>query len=284
MGIIVNQVSFEYNKDTNQSKKALDNVNISIEQGEFVAIIGRSGSGKSTLSKMMNGLLKPDSGGIFYNGEDIWDKDYNRVKLRGKVGMVFQYPEYQLFESSVIKDVCFGPRNVGMKKIDIELNSYEALKMVGIGEDLLDVSPFELSGGQKRRVAIAGVLAMKPEMIILDEPAAGLDVIGKEKIFGILKDINKKSNTTIVFISHNMEDVVQYADRVIVLENGTVLMDGNVKDIFARKEELKGLGLGELPIAELFEILKKNGMNDLGNPLTVEEALEELFRYEMENC
>lgn len=284
MGIIVNQVSFEYNKDTNQSKKAIDNVNISIEQGEFVAIIGRSGSGKSTLSKMMNGLLKPDSGGIFYNGEDIWDKDYNRVKLRGKVGMVFQYPEYQLFENSVIKDVCFGPRNVGMKKIDIELNSYEALKMVGIGEDLLDVSPFELSGGQKRRVAIAGVLAMKPEMIILDEPAAGLDVIGKEKIFGILKDINKKSNTTIVFISHNMEDVVQYADRVIVLENGTVLMDGNVKDIFARKEELKGLGLGELPIAELFEILKKNGMNDLGNPLTVEEALEELFRYEMENC
>lgn len=284
MGIIVNEVSFEYNKGTNQSIKALNNVNISIEQGEFVAIIGPSGSGKSTLSKMMNGLLKPDDGGIYYNGEDIWDKDYNRVKLRGKVGMVFQYPEYQLFESTVIKDVSFGPKNIGMKKLDIEFNSYEALKMVGIGEDLLDVSPFELSGGQKRRVAIAGVLAMKPEVIILDEPAAGLDILGKEKIFDILKEINKKNNTTIVFISHNMEDVVQYADRVIVLGGGSVLMDGKVRDVFARKDELKSLGMGVIPIAELFDILKKNGMSNLGNPLTIEEALEELFRYEMENC
>jgi energy-coupling factor transport system ATP-binding protein len=198
--------------------------------------------------------------------------------------MVFQYPEYQLFESTVIKDVSFGPKNIGMKKLDIEFNSYEALKMVGIGEDLLDVSPFELSGGQKRRVAIAGVLAMKPEVIILDEPAAGLDILGKEKIFDILKEINKKNNTTIVFISHNMEDVVQYADRVIVLGGGSVLMDGKVRDVFARKDELKSLGMGVIPIAELFDILKKNGMSNLGNPLTIEEALEELFRYEMENC
>ena len=284
MGIIVNQVSYEYNKGTNQSIKALNKIDVNIEQGEFVAIIGQSGSGKSTLLKMMNGLLKPDEGGVFYNGEDIWDKDYNRVALRGKVGMVFQYPEHQLFESTVIKDVSFGPKNIGMKKLDVEFNSYKALKMVGIGEDLLDVSPFELSGGQKRRVAIAGVLAMKPEMIVLDEPAAGLDAKGKEKIFNILQEINEKNNTTVVFISHNMEDVVQYAKRVIVLDKGQVAMQGTVKEVFARKFELQSLGLGELPITELFDILKENGMRNLGNPLTVSEALEELYRYEMENC
>ena len=171
-----------------------------------------------------------------------------------------------------------------MKKLDVEFNSYEALKMVGIGEDLLDVSPFELSGGQKRRVAIAGVLAMKPEMIVLDEPAAGLDAKGKEKIFNILQEINEKNNTTVVFISHNMEDVVQYAKRVIVLDKGQVAMQGTVKEVFARKDELKKLGLGELSITRLFDILKENGMRNLGNPLTVQEALEELYQYEMENC
>lgn len=279
MGLILNNINYTYK----ENEEMLTNVNLVINEGEFVAIVGKTGSGKSTLVQMMNALLKPTNGEVYYNGEDVWDKDYNRVLFRGKVGMVFQYPEYQLFESTVIKDVCFGPKNIGMSKLDVELNSYEALKMVGIGEDHIDDSPLELSGGMKRRVAIAGILAMKPEIIILDEPTAGLDPEGRNDILNLLKKLNEEKNITVVIISHSMEDVAKFAKRVIILKDFTIHADGDVREILSNKELVNEAGL-ELPqMVQLYYKLYENGIKLSNIPLNEKEAFEEIKKYKSIN-
>lgn len=274
MAIILNHLHYIYNEGTSYEKHALCDVNIEIDDGEFVGIIGHTGSGKSTVIQTMNGLIKPTAGGVYYNGADIWDDDYDIAALRGKVGMVFQYPEHQLFETSVIKDVCFGPKNIGMSQLDVEMNAYNALKMVGIDESLIDSSPFELSGGQKRRVAIAGILAMKPQMIILDEPTAGLDPVGRCEILDLIRRLNKKEKMTVVLVSHSMEDVAEYVDRVIVMDDGKVAMDGPARKIFTRENELMEMGLDVPQVTKLFNILKKNGIETKNIPITIDEAYD----------
>ena len=220
MTLLVNELEHIYSRNTVYEKRALHDINIKIEDGEFIGLIGHTGSGKSTLIQHLNGLLKPTSGGIFYNGEDISDRDFSLKKLRSKVGLVFQYPEHQLFENTVVEDVRFGPKNVGVEPLEADLRVFEALKQVGIGEDLLDVSPLELSGGQKRRVAIAGVLAMNPEVLILDEPTAGLDPEGRDEILDLVNRLHKERNITVIIVSHSMEDMAKYVERLIVMNQG----------------------------------------------------------------
>ncbi len=258
MDILLNEVSYIYDEGTTYEKHALAGVSVRIGQGEFIGIIGRTGSGKSTFVKMLNGLLKPSYGGVYVNGEDIWDKDYKRAALRGRVGMVFQYPEHQLFESTVIKDVQFGPSNQGIDELQVELRSFEALKAVGIGEDLLDVSPLELSGGQKRRVAIAGVLAMKPEVLVLDEPTAGLDKAGQESVFELLHRLNQEG-ITIILITHRMEDVAEHVKRVLVMNDGRIVMDDAPENVFERYTEIERFGLRVPEVTYIMEGLRAQG-------------------------
>lgn len=255
MDILLNEVSYIYDEGTTYEKHALAGVSVRIGQGEFIGIIGKTGSGKSTFVKMLNGLLKPSYGGVYVNGEDIWDKDYKRAALRGRLGMVFQYPEHQLFESTVIKDVQFGPSNQGIDELQVELRSFEALKAVGIGEDLLDVSPLELSGGQKRRVAIAGVLAMKPEVLVLDEPTAGLDKAGQESVFELLHRLNQEG-ITIILITHRMEDVAEHVKRVLVMNDGRIVMDDAPENVFERYTEIERFGLRVPEVTYIMEGLR----------------------------
>lgn len=278
MAIIVNRLTHIYNKDTVYEKEALRDVNLQIADGEFVGVIGHTGSGKSTLIQHLNGLLRPTTGGVYYNGADIHDKDYSLKKLRGKVGLVFQYPEHQLFESSVIEDVKFGPRNMGMEQLDVELHAFEALKQVGIGEELLDVSPMKLSGGQKRRVAIAGVLAMEPEVLILDEPTAGLDPAGRDEILDLIKNLHKARNMTVILVSHSMEDVARYVERLVVMDSGTVCYDGTPVEVFSHYKELEKIGLSAPQVTYVMEGLAKRGIELPHNAITVEEAVESIFR------
>ena len=219
MAIIIHELEHRYEDGSAGEKVALHDVNIKIEQGEMIGLIGHTGSGKSTLIQHLNGLLKPTSGAVFYDGKDINDSDFSKKKLRSKVGLVFQYPEYQLFESTVIDDVKFGPKNIGMDSLKIDMNSFQALKQVGIGEDLLDVSPLELSGGQKRRVAIAGVLAMEPEVLILDEPTVGIDPQSRNHILSSLKRL-KEMGTTIIYTTHYMEEAQSLCNRVALMDHG----------------------------------------------------------------
>jgi len=256
--ILLNEVSYIYDEGTTYEKHALAGVSVRIGQGEFIGIIGKTGSGKSTFVKMLNGLLKPSYGGVYVNGEDIWDKDYKRAALRGRVGIVFQYPEHQLFESTVIKDVQFGPSNQGIDELQVELRSFEALKAVGIGEDLLDVSPLELSGGQKRRVAIAGVLAMKPEVLVLDEPTAGLDKAGQESVFELLHRLNQEG-ITIILITHRMEDVAEHVKRVLVMNDGRIVMDDAPENVFERYTEIERFGLRVPEVTYIMEGLRAQG-------------------------
>ena len=260
MEILLNQVSYIYDEGMAYEKHALAGIDLKIEQGEFVGLIGKTGSGKSTLVKMMNGLLKPTFGGVFVDGRDIGDRDYPLNLLRGRVGMVFQYPEQQLFESSVIKDVEFGPSNLGLDDLQVELRSFEALKAVGIGEDLLDASPLQLSGGQKRRVAIAGVLAMQPDVLILDEPTAGLDAGGQRAILEILERLNREGGITIILISHRMEDVARYTKRVLVMSDGRLVMDAPPSEVFSRTDELIRLGLRPPTAVSIVEALRSRGV------------------------
>lgn len=278
MAIIVNRLTHIYNKDTVYEKEALRDVNLQIADGEFVGLIGHTGSGKSTLIQHLNGLLRPTTGGVYYNGADIHDKDYSLKKLRGKVGLVFQYPEHQLFESSVIEDVKFGPRNMGMEQLDVELHAFEALKQVGIGEELLDVSPLKLSGGQKRRVAIAGVLAMEPEVLILDEPTAGLDPAGRDEILNLIKQLHKTRNMTVILVSHSMEDVACYVERLVVMDSGTVRYDGTPAEVFSHYKELEKIGLSAPQVTYVMEGLAKRGIELPHNAITVEEAVESILR------
>ena len=279
MKLIADHVTYQYNKGTEQEIYALKDVNFVIHPGEFIGLIGHTGSGKSTLVQHLNGLLMPDAGTIYFDGEDITEKGYDKKKLRSKVGLVFQYPEHQLFEETVFADVCFGPKNMGLSRKEAELKAYEALKKVGVEEIYFDQSPFDLSGGQKRRVAIAGVLAMQPEILVLDEPTAGLDPAGREEILSQIKKIHSEGNMTVILVSHSMEDVARLVDRLIVMNEGRVFADGTVNEVFSRGRELSKIGLGVPQINILIDELIKRGLDISKNIYTVEAAKEELLRY-----
>lgn len=278
MAIIIHELEHRYEDGSAGEKVALHDVNIKIEQGEMIGLIGHTGSGKSTLIQHLNGLLKPTSGAVFYDGKDINDSDFSKKKLRSKVGLVFQYPEYQLFESTVIDDVKFGPKNIGMDSLKIDMNSFQALKQVGIGEDLLDVSPLELSGGQKRRVAIAGVLAMEPEVLILDEPTAGLDPSGRDEILDLIAKLHKERNLTVILVSHSMEDVARYVERLIVMNHGTVAFDATPGEVFSHYKELEKIGLMAPQVTYVMEGLARRGVTLPHNAITVQEAVDSILQ------
>ena len=257
-GITLKNISYQYKKqDSGEEKYAIKDISLAIEPGEFVAIIGRTGSGKSTLIQHFNGLFQPKSGAYFFNGENIWEKKYDLKKLRQKVALCFQYPEYQLFEENVLKDIAFGPKNLGFDKKECEEKARHAMQLAGLSNELEKVSPFSLSGGQKRRVALAGILAMEPEYLILDEPVAGMDASGKKILFDLLHHLNKERGITIVLVSHNMDDVADHADRVLVMENGQLKMDGKTEEVFVRKDELTEMGLGVPQAVEFYLDLKE---------------------------
>ena len=278
MAIIIHELEHRYEDGSAGEKVALHDVNIKIEQGEMIGLIGHTGSGKSSLIQHLNGLLKPTSGAVFYDGKDINDSDFSKKKLRSKVGLVFQYPEYQLFESTVIDDVKFGPKNIGMDSLKIDMNSFQALKQVGIGEDLLDVSPLELSGGQKRRVAIAGVLAMEPEVLILDEPTAGLDPSGRDEILDLVAKLHKERKLTVILVSHSMEDVARYVERLIVMNHGTVAFDATPGEVFSHYKELEKIGLMAPQVTYVMEGLARRGVTLPHNAITVQEAVDSILQ------
>lgn len=256
-------LSYVYGEGTPFRKVAVDNVNIEIEEGEFVGVIGHTGSGKSTLIQHFNGLLKPTSGRILIDGEELW-QDKSRLRaIRFKVGLVFQYPEYQLFEETIYKDIAFGPRNMGLNEAEIDRRVRETARMVGISESMLDKSPFELSGGQKRRVAIAGVMAMEPKVLILDEPASGLDPKGREQILGLIKDYHKLTGNTVLLVSHSMEDVAKHASKILVMNEAKVFCYDKPVNVFHRSQELEQMGLAVPQITRVFNRLKSMGY-DLG--------------------
>lgn len=278
MSIILDKVNYIYSAGTSYEIQALKDINLKIEDGEFIGVIGHTGSGKSTLIQHLNGLMRATSGGIYYNGEDIYDKDYNMRALRSKVGLVFQYPEHQLFETTIFDDVCFGPMNQGLSKNEAGLRAFEALRSVGLQEDLYYQSPFDLSGGQKRRVAIAGVLAMKPDVLILDEPTAGLDPRGRDEILDQLALMHEERKITIILVSHSMEDVAKYVSRIIVMNQGSVMYDGIPKEVFRHYKELEAVGLAAPQVTYLMHELRDLGLQLSTDPTTVEEAKEEILR------
>lgn len=278
MPIILDHINYIYSEKTVYEKAALKDISLVINDGEFIGIIGHTGSGKSTLVQHLNGLVKASSGHIYFNGEDIYDDDYDMKKLRSKVGLVFQYPEHQLFEATVYEDVCFGPKNLGLKGVDLELRAYNALKAVGIGEDLIDASPFELSGGQKRRVAIAGVLAMEPEYLILDEPCAGLDPKGREEILELISKLHREKKITIILISHSMEDVADYVERLLVMDDGVVLKDDTPQNVFADYKELEKIGLAAPEVTYAVQQMKEKGLDIDGTPININQAKEMILK------
>lgn len=278
MSLILDHVEYVYGAGTNEEKKALDDVSLEIRENELIALIGQTGSGKSTLVQMFNGLEMPTAGTVYFHGKDISDQDFKKKELRGKVGLVFQYPEYQLFEETVIKDVQFGPKNMGFRALDVEMYAFQALKDVGISDDLLDVSPFVLSGGQKRRVAIAGVLAMQPEILVLDEPMAGLDPVGRMEILTLLKKLHREKGMTVFFTSHNMEEVAEAADRVLVMHQGKIVLDGTPKNVFQYQEELEKIGLGVPKAVSLAKGLEKRGWKFNTLPVTTQEMVTEVLK------
>ena len=277
MSIELKNVTYTYSPGTAYEIHALKDINLSIPDGQFIGIIGHTGSGKSTLIQHFNALIRPTSGTITYNGEDIWGEKYDRRTLRSEVGLVFQYPEHQLFETDVFKDVCFGPKNLGLDRKETELRAYKALKMVGLPDEYFYQSPFDLSGGQKRRVAIAGVLAMEPDVLILDEPTAGLDPKGRDEILELIKGL-QETGMTIILVSHSMEDVANYVDRIIVMNKGSVMLDGVPKDVFAHYKELEEVGLAAPAVTYIMQQLKQNGFAVSTDATTIEEAKEEILR------
>lgn len=278
MSLILDHVNHIYGEDTNLPVAALVDINLVIPDGQFIGLIGHTGSGKSTLVQHLNGLLKPTSGAIYFNGQDIADKDYDKKELRSKVGLVFQYPEHQLFEVTVFQDVCFGPKNLGLSQKDVEMRAYAALKQAGVKEEQFYQSPFDLSGGQKRRVAIAGVLAMKPEVLILDEPTAGLDPKGRDEILGQIKKLQKETGITIILVSHSMEDVAEYVDRIIVMNKGAVMFDDVPKEVFKHYEELEEVGLAAPQVTYIMNRLNKEGFSLETNVTTIPEAKEAILK------
>lgn len=278
MPIILDHVSHVYGDDTTLAVKALDDISLVIPDGQFIGLIGHTGSGKSTLVQHLNGLLRATSGNIYFNGKDIDDEDFNKKELRSKVGLVFQYPEHQLFEVDVFSDVCFGPKNLGLSKKETELLAYDALKKVGLPDECFYQSPFDLSGGQKRRVAIAGVLAMKPEVLILDEPTAGLDPKGREEILGQICKLKEESNITVILVSHSMEDVAEYVDRILVMNQGRIMYDDVPKEVFKHYKELEEVGLAAPQVTYIMHNLKEAGLSVDENATTIKEAAQEIFR------
>ena len=278
MSIIVDKVSYCYSEDSAYKVQALKNVSLEINDGEFIGIIGHTGSGKSTLIQHLNGLLKATSGHIYYNGQDIYDEDYNLKDLRNHVGMVFQYPEHQLFETTNFEDVCFGPKNQGLDKKEVELRAFEALRNVHFPEELFYQPPFDLSGGQKRRVAIAGVLAMHPDVLILDEPTAGLDPAGRDEILELLARMRRDLGITIILVSHSMEDVAEYVDRIIVMNKGSVMYDDTPREVFKHYKELEEVGLAAPQVTYIMHDLKARGADVDVDATTIEEAAEEIAR------
>lgn len=276
----INNLNYIYNPNTPFEKKALDNIDIEINEGEFIGLIGHTGSGKSTLVQHLNGLMKPTSGDIIIDGINITDKNANLKLVRQKVGLVFQYPEHQLFEETVYKDIAFGPKNLGLNEKEISIRVKESMELVGLDfETLKDRSPFELSGGQKRRVAIAGVIAMKPKILVLDEPTAGLDPRGRDEILGEIQKLYEKEGITIILVSHSMEDVAKLVNRILVMHRGKIAMDDKTREVFKRSDELEKLGLGVPQITKFMKSFKERGNDVKDTILTVEEAKEEIIRY-----
>ncbi|WP_352419151.1 energy-coupling factor transporter ATPase [Proteiniborus sp.] len=280
MSIKIENLTFIYNQNTPFEAKALDNINLEIHEGEFVGLIGHTGSGKSTLIQHLNGLIKPTSGKIEVGGTDITSKGTSLKEIRQKVGLVFQYPEHQLFEETVYKDIAFGPQNLGLSQEEVDKRVREAMELVGLDfEAVSERSPFELSGGQKRRVAIAGVIAMKPEVLILDEPTAGLDPKGRDDILGQIQNLYQKNKMTIILVSHSMEDIAKLVNRIIVMYKSKVAMTGTPREVFKRATELESLGLGAPQITYFMKAFKSKGHDIREDVLTVEEAKEEILRY-----
>lgn len=278
MSLILDHVNYIYGADTPLAVKALDDICLTIPDGQFVGIIGHTGSGKSTLMQHLNGLIKASSGHIYFHGEDIYDRDFDRKKLRSRVGLVFQYPEHQLFEIDVFSDVCFGPKNLGLDKKETELRAYDALRKVGLPDELFYQSPFELSGGQKRRVAIAGVLAMKPEVLILDEPTAGLDPKGRDEILHQIKTLQVETGMTILLVSHSMEDVAEFVDRIIVMNKGGILYDDVPRQVFSHYKELEEVGLAAPQVTYVLHELKRRGLAVDVNATTIGEAADTVIK------
>lgn len=273
------KLTYTYSQGTPFEKTAVKDVNIEIEEGELVGIIGHTGSGKSTLIQHLNGLIKPTSGKIFIDGVDIHDKDIKLRDVRFKVGLVFQYPEYQIFEETVYKDIAFGPTNMGLDKDDIDKRVRETAKLVGIDDSLLNKSPFELSGGQKRRVAIAGVMAMRPKVLILDEPTAGLDPRGREMILGQIKHYHEETGSTVLLVSHSMEDVARFAQKILVMNKGEVFCYDTPPAVFARADEIAAIGLSVPQITKVFSMLRSRGIDIRGDVYTIEFAMKTINEY-----
>lgn len=278
MSLILEHVSYLYEAGSPLEHKALDDICLEISDGQFIGIIGHTGSGKSTLVQHLNGLLKATEGTIRFNGENIYEKGFDLKKLRSSVGLVFQYPEHQLFEIDVFTDVCFGPTNQGLDKEEVELRATKALQMVGLPEEYYRQSPFELSGGQKRRAAIAGVLAMEPEILILDEPTAGLDPRGREEILDQIKKLQEESGITVLLVSHSMEDVAEYVDRIIVMNDGRIMYDDLPQEVFKHYKELEEVGLAAPQVTYIMHALKDKGLDVDADVTTIEKAAQEILK------
>lgn len=277
MSIKLENISYQY-RDSSR-RKALSNVSLEIKPGEFIGIAGHTGSGKSTLIQHLNGLLKPDEGKVLFDGSDIYQEGYSLKELRGKVGLSFQYPEHQLFEVTVFEDVCFGPKNLGLSQEEVKERAREALQMVGMDEKYYEKSPFELSGGQKRRVAIAGILAMHPQYFILDEPTAGLDPIGRDKILELLKRLHENQGITIILVSHSMEEIANYVDRILVMDQGCLLYDDVPEEVFRHKEKLEEIGLAVPFYMYLMEDLRERGFfEEEVTAITLKEAEDQILK------
>lgn len=278
MSITLEHVNYIYSPGTAYEKQALKDVSFYIPQGQFLGIIGHTGSGKSTLIQHLNGLVKATSGSVLYEGKNIYDAGYDMRALRTQVGLVFQYPEYQLFEADVLSDVCFGPKNQGLSPEECEKNAREALELVGFPEKYYQHSPFELSGGQKRRVAIAGVLAMKPKVLILDEPTAGLDPKGRDEILDQVEKLHRETSMTVVLVSHSMEDIARYVERIIVMNRGEKMLDGTPGEVFRHYKELEQVGLAAPQVTYVMHDLKERGFDLSPDATTIEEAADEVMR------
>ncbi|MDD6363141.1 MAG: energy-coupling factor transporter ATPase [Lachnospiraceae bacterium] len=279
MALRVDDISYEYEKGTAMSVHALAHVSVNIPDGQFIGLVGHTGSGKSTFVQMLNGLLKPSEGHIYWNDQDIHADGFDRKKLRADVGLVFQYPEHQLFEQDVISDVMFGPRNLGFSEEECRNRAEKALRSSGLSEEFWKQSPFDLSGGQQRRAAIAGVLAMQPKVLILDEPTAGLDPRGRDEILDMVRGMKQQLHMTILLVSHSMDDVAEYADRIIVMNDAKILMDGSPKEVFARYKELEAVGLSAPQMVYIMQYLRECGLPVRTDILTVDEAAEEILRH-----
>lgn len=278
MAIILDHVSHIYEEGTAMQAAALQDVSLVIPDGQFIGLIGHTGSGKSTLVQHLNGLMKPTFGSVFYNGADINEEGFHKKELRSKVGLVFQYPEHQLFEIDVFTDVCFGPKNMGLPEKEVQLRAYAALKQVGLSDDCFYQSPFDLSGGQKRRAAIAGVLAMKPEVLILDEPTAGLDPKGRDEILDQIAKLREETGITVILVSHSMDDVAKYVERIIVMNQGRVMYDDEPRKVFAHYKELEAVGLAAPQVTYIMQELKAKGLRVNTDVITIDEAKGEILR------